>query len=85
MLRTYFQARLTHLLKKTKTGEAINSDEIDDLVKHILENVDMKDIVYQLRLVLIFFIEIKVILPGHIVMPLLSYPRNEQLTKIGHV
>ena len=44
-----FQARLQHVVKNAKAGNPVNGEELDSLVKSILNNVDLKEVIFALN------------------------------------
>jgi len=44
-----YHARLQHVVKNAKAGNPVNGEELDGLVKSILDNVDLKEVIFTLN------------------------------------
>merc|ERR1712227_671821 len=44
-----YHARLQHVVKNAKAGNPVNGEELDSLVKSILDNVDLKEVIFALN------------------------------------
>ena len=47
--KSILQARLQHVVKNAKAGNPVNGEELDSLVKSILDNVDLKEVIFALN------------------------------------